>query len=369
MSKPLKFMISGGGTGGHIFPALAIADALRQKHPQAEFLFVGAKGRMEMKKVPAAGYPIEGLWISGIQRKLTLDNLSFPFKLISSLWRSFLLIRKFKPSAVIGTGGFASGPLLYCASLLGIPCLIQEQNSYPGITNRLLGKRVQRICVAYPDMERFFDREKLILTGNPLRKDITPALPGRTEALQYFNFKDQNPTLLVLGGSLGSKRINELIMENLPALAESNINVIWQCGQIYYRRLQEQLPVLNENRVKLTPFLQNMQMAFGAADLVISRAGAGTLSELALVGKAAILIPSPNVAEDHQTKNGMALEKRGAAQVFAEDRSAAELFELLHELLTSDSKRINLEENIKQMALPGAASQIADEVERIVDRS
>lgn len=363
---PYRFMISGGGTGGHIFPALAIADELKRRYPDAEFLFVGAKNRMEMQRVPKAGYKIIGLWISGIQRKITADNLSFPLKLISSLWKSNKLIREFKPDAVIGTGGFASGPLLYQASKKLIPSLIQEQNSYPGITNKILGKRVQKICVAYPEMDRFFDATKLVLTGNPIRASIKAKLPSQQDAQKHLGFTETRPTLLIVGGSLGARRINDLVAESLPQLLELDINVIWQCGKIYHESLQAKFQNINRNRVLLTDFLDDMNQAFAASRVIISRAGAGTLSELAVVAKASVLIPSPNVAEDHQTKNAQALAKRNAAVLFKESESSNELLKLLKELFNNEAKRTDLEQNLKAMALPNASEHIVDEIEKIL---
>lgn len=361
-----RFMISGGGTGGHIFPALAIADELHRRFPGAEFLFVGARDRMEMKHVPRAGYAIAGLWISGIQRKLSLQNLLFPLKLLWSLIRCTLLIHRFKPQVVIGTGGFASGPLLFVASRQGIPCLIQEQNSYPGITNKLLGKKAQKICVAFPEMERFFPSSKLRLTGNPIRQKLQEKLPAQKEALAGFHLQNDRPTLLVLGGSLGARRINELISAVVPHLLQAQVNLIWQCGKLYYQELQKKHPELPADQVLLTDFLPNMEKAYAAASVVVSRAGAGTLSELAVVAKASVLIPSPNVAEDHQTKNARSLEKRGAALVFAEERSAEELLKILQELLSNEAEREKLAVAIAELALPRAAEHIVDEIQNLL---
>lgn len=365
MNKKPRFMISGGGTGGHIFPALAIADQLKKQHPQAEFLFVGARDRMEMERVPQAGYRIEGLWISGLQRRLSADNLSFPFKLISSLWRSRQLIRRFKPDVVIGTGGFASGPLLYMASRQGIPCLIQEQNSYPGITNKILASRVQRICVAYPDMERFFPAHKLVLTGNPLRENLAADL-APAEARQRLGLAPERPTLLILGGSLGSARINQLIEAQWRDWQSEDINLLWQCGKLYYKALQERSGLSDQGPVQLRPFLSDMNSAFAAADLVISRAGANTLSELAALGKAAVLIPSPNVAEDHQNKNAQALAQRGAAHIFPERESPEALQVLLRRLLQQPAERSALSAAIRGLALPRAAQDIGAEIDKLL---
>ncbi len=360
-----RFMISGGGTGGHIFPAVAIADELKKRHPEAEFLFVGAQDKMEMEKVPQAGYPIKGLWISGIQRSLSPKNLSFPFKLISSLWKSYFLIRNFKPDVVIGTGGFASGPLLYMASRAGVPTLIQEQNSYPGITNKLLASRAHKICVAYDRMKRFFPKDKLVLSGNPLRKGLEKSLPAQAAVKEKLGLDPQKVSLLILGGSLGARRINELVSESIEALKKLDINLIWQCGKLYFEQLKSQHPELPSN-FKLQAFIADMPEAYSASDLVISRAGANTLSELAAVNKAAILIPSPNVAEDHQTKNAQALSSRDAAVLFEEKRSAQELQFTIQELIENEEKRNSLVRNIEKMALPNASETIANEIDQLL---
>ncbi len=364
----LRFMISGGGTGGHIFPAVAIADELKKRHPDAEFLFVGAKDKMEMEKVPQAGYEIEGLWISGIQRSLSAKNLSFPFKLISSLWKSYFLIRDFKPDAVIGTGGFASGPLLYMATRAKIPSLIQEQNSYPGITNKLLANRVDKICVAYDRMKRFFPKDKIVLSGNPLRAGLEKSLSADAKVKENLGLKGDKPTLLILGGSLGARRINELISESIDSLEDLDINVIWQCGKLYYEALREKHQKLPDN-FKLQAFIADMPQAYSASDIVVSRAGANTLSELAAVGKAAILIPSPNVAEDHQTKNAQALSSHDAAILFQEKQSAEDLMATLRNLVSDPSKTESLMRNISKLALPNAAEVIANEIDELISHA
>lgn len=363
--EKLRVMISGGGTGGHIFPALAIADEIKARYPHAEFQFVGAQNKMEMEKVPQAGYPIEGLWISGLQRKMTIDNLSFPFKVLSSLAKSRKLIRKFKPDIAIGTGGFASGPLLWAAASKGVPCLIQEQNSFPGITNKLLSKKVARICVAYDKMERFFPKEKLVLTGNPLRKDLQIALPADAQVKEKLGLKPGWPTLLILGGSLGARRINELISSELENLQKMELNIIWQCGKLYYDSLTAKHQNLPDH-IKLQAFISDMREAYAASDIVISRSGANTLSELAVVGKAAILIPSPNVAEDHQTKNAEALSSKSAALLFKETRDSQELVALVQELLEDPQKQKDLQNNIQKLALPDAAASIVNEIESLL---
>lgn len=364
----LRFMISGGGTGGHIFPAIAIADELKKRHPEAEFLFVGAKDKMEMEKVPQAGYEIRGLWISGIQRSLSAKNLSFPFKLLSSLWKSYFLVRDFKPDAVIGTGGFASGPILYMASRKGIPCLIQEQNSYPGITNKLLAARVEKICVAYDRMKRFFPKEKIVLSGNPLRAGLEKSLPATAEKKEMMGLDPSKTTLLILGGSLGARRINQLISESIEDFKALNINLVWQCGKLYFEELKAKHSSLPQH-FKLQAFIADMQKAYSAADIVISRAGANTLSELAAVGKASILIPSPNVAEDHQTKNAQALCSHDAALLFEEKGDAKALVDMVRTLVQDPSRTHSLERNISKLALPHAAEIIADEIDQIVQNA
>ena len=296
--KQYKFILSGGGTGGHIYPAIAIANELKARFPDAEFLFVGAKDKMEMQKVPQAGYNIKGLWISGLQRRLTFDNALFPIKLLSSLLKSRTIIKQFKPDVVIGTGGFASGPLLQAATIAGIPTVIQEQNSFPGITNKLLSKKANKICVAYENLERFFPKEKMILTGNPVRQDLIDIESKREEAIQYFNLDSNKKTLLVLGGSLGARRVNQLIEKELANMLSQNVQVIWQCGKLYL----EDYKKYNSANVQVVAFIERMDLVYAAADIVISRAGASSVSELCIVGKPVIFIPSPNVAEDHQTK-------------------------------------------------------------------
>ena len=314
MSK-YKIILSGGGTGGHIYPAIAIANELKSRFPDAEFLFVGAKDRMEMEKVPHAGFNIKGLWISGIQRKLTMKNLSFPFKVISSIWDARKIIKSFKPNVAIGTGGFASGPLLRVAASNNIPTLIQEQNSYPGITNKLLSKKAKKICVAYDGLERFFPKEKIIKTGNPVRQDLLDIDSKVAEAKKYFNLIEGKKTLLVIGGSLGARRINELVRDELDYFNTLNIQVIWQCGKLYYTTYKIDG---NEKHIQLYEFINNMDLAYAAADIIISRAGASSVSELCIVGKPVIFIPSPNVAEDHQTKNAMAVVRENAAMLIHE---------------------------------------------------
>lgn len=355
-----KFILSGGGTGGHIYPAIAIANELKSRFPDAEFLFVGAKDRMEMEKVPQAGYEIKGLWISGLQRKLSLRNLMFPFKVISSLWKSRKIIKAFKPNVVIGTGGFASGPLLYMANLNKIPSLIQEQNSYPGITNKLLSKKANKICVAYDGLEAYFPSEKIIKTGNPVRQGLLDIHSKTVEAKNFFNLKHGKYTVLIIGGSLGSKRINELIENELDFFDTQNVQIIWQCGKMYYRQYKI---YKNTKDVQVFEYLNNMDFAYAAADLVISRAGAGSVSELCIVGKPVIFVPSPNVAEDHQTKNAMAIVNKKAAIIIKEEDLDADFENKFSQLVASPEKQKELGDNIKKLALVNATKQIVDEVE------
>ncbi|WP_282041230.1 undecaprenyldiphospho-muramoylpentapeptide beta-N-acetylglucosaminyltransferase [Winogradskyella flava] len=360
-----KFILSGGGTGGHIYPAVAIANELKSRYPNAEFLFVGASDRMEMDKVPQAGYEIEGLWISGIQRKLTLRNLVFPFKLMTSLMRSRNIIKTFKPDVVIGTGGFASGPLLQVATSKNIPSLIQEQNSYPGITNKLLGKKVNTICVAYEGLEKFFPKDKIKLTGNPIRKDLLEVKGKHIQGKDAFTLIHSKHILLVLGGSLGARRINQLIEANLEFFEAQNVQLIWQCGKLYY----DQYKQYNElKHVQVHAFLNNMDMAYAAADIIISRAGAISVSELCIVGKPTIFIPSPNVAEDHQTKNAKAVADKDGAVLIKEKDLDAEFQNQFSELIGNEDKRNELSKNIEALALVNATNDIVDEVEKLLKK-
>ncbi len=360
--KQYKFILSGGGTGGHIYPAIAIANELQARFPNAEFLFVGAQDKMEMQKVPQAGYKIKGLWISGLQRRLTFDNALFPIKLLSSLLKSRTIIKQFQPNVVIGTGGFASGPLLQVAAISGIPTVIQEQNSFPGITNKLLGKKANKICVAYENLERFFPKEKMILTGNPVRQDLIDIKSKREEAIQYFNLDPNKKTLLVLGGSLGARRVNQLIEKELGNMLSQNVQVIWQCGKLYL----EEYKKYNSANVQVVAFIDRMDLVYAAADIVISRAGASSVSELCIVGKPVIFIPSPNVAEDHQTKNAEAIvDKKGALML--KESELDEQFGLVFEVLLKDQGKQNqLSENIKALAMPEATKQIVDEIVKLI---
>ncbi|MBI3502659.1 MAG: undecaprenyldiphospho-muramoylpentapeptide beta-N-acetylglucosaminyltransferase [Bacteroidetes bacterium] len=366
----VKVIISGGGTGGHIFPAIAIANALKKIDKKAEILFVGAEGRMEMEKVPSAGYKIEGLWISGLQRRLTIDNLSFPFKVISSIMKSKKIIRRFKPDVVVGTGGFASGPLLRTASGMKIPTLIQEQNSFPGITNKLLGGRVNKICVAYDGMEKYFPKEKIIVTGNPVRHDILSLEGKKEKALKEFSLSSLKKTVLFVGGSLGARTINQSVAACMDLLIKNNIQIIWQTGQSYIKYATEvtsQLPG-EDNGVRVYAFLSKMDLAYACADIVVSRAGAIALSELAIVKKPCVLVPSPNVAEDHQTKNAMALVKHEGAILVKDSEAREKLGNEIISLMNNETRKKTLSENISRLAFPNAAEVIAKEVMQLTKK-
>lgn len=357
-----RFILSGGGTGGHIYPAVAIANELKRRYPDAKFLFVGAKDKMEMEKVPQAGYEIKGLWISGLQRKLTLKNLMFPFKVISSLLEARNIIKQFKPHVAIGTGGFASGPLLRMAQRAGVPCVLQEQNSFAGITNKLLAAKAEKICVAYDGMERFFPKEKIVKTGNPIRTDLVAVSKNKEEALGFFGLKGDKKTVLVLGGSLGASRINQLIEKELEFFAKQNLQVLWQCGKLYY----EAYKTHDSDTVKVMAFVNRMDLAYAAADVIISRAGAGSVSELCLVGKPVIFIPSPNVAEDHQTQNAKALVSKDAAIMLKEDELDAEFETNFSNLMASKALQEKLGKNIRKMAMPKATEHIVDEIVKLL---
>ncbi|MCB9300351.1 MAG: undecaprenyldiphospho-muramoylpentapeptide beta-N-acetylglucosaminyltransferase [Lewinellaceae bacterium] len=361
----LRAIISGGGTGGHIFPAIAIADAIRQAEPDAEILFVGAKGKMEMEKVPKAGYPIEGLWISGFHRQLTLRNLLFPLKLASSLWKAWRIIGRFRPDVVVGVGGFASGPLLEVATRRGIPTLIQEQNSYAGVTNRLLARKVNKICVAYPGMERYFPAEKIVLTGNPVRKAIEGSQASREEGAAYFGFDPARPILFVFGGSLGAKALNEAMAANASLLRERpEVQVLWQVGQLYEADFLA-CEAAGLPNVEARAFIDRMDLAYAMADVVLCRSGALTISELYFAGKPAIFIPSPNVAEDHQTKNAKAVVDAGAAWMIRNSEAREQLIRKSFELLDDETTRRQLSAKIRQLAMPDAAVHIAAEVSKL----
>lgn len=364
----LRVIISGGGTGGHIFPAVAIANALKKINPKTEILFVGANGRMEMEKVPAAGYTIVGLDISGIQRKLSLQNLLLPMKVIKSVIKARMIVKEFKPDVAIGVGGYASGPLLYAATGMKIPSLIQEQNSFAGITNKLLAKRVQRICVAYDGMEKYFPKEKIVKTGNPVRENMVDIKGKRAEAISFFKLDENKKTVLVIGGSLGARTINRSIEAGLNELAEKNIQVIWQTGKLFYPVAKEKtMPYLKQG-IACYEFIQRMDLAYAVADVVVSRAGASSVSELALVAKPSILVPSPNVAEDHQTKNAMSLVNNDAAILVTDSEASQKLIQNCIDLLADASAREKLITNISKLALANSAELIVEEVYALVKK-
>ncbi len=363
--KLRKVIISGGGTGGHIFPALSIADELRRRHPNVDILFVGALGRMEMEKVPQAGYNIEGLNIAGLHRSLSLKNLSFPIKLVKSLFKAGKIIDRFKPQVVIGVGGYASGPLLFMAQKKNIPTLIQEQNSFPGITNKLLAKRVNTICVAYDKLDQFFPKNKLVLTGNPVRESIINTDNKHAEALTLFGLDNEKPVLLCVGGSLGARSINQAVLSGYQKLIEAGFQLIWQTGKLFYQQNELELKQLPKEIV-VQPFIREMDMAYAAADVVVSRAGALAITELCVVGKPAILVPSPYVSEDHQTKNAQALVSKNAALMVKEADAAASLIDTAISLLNNRGKRLELAGKIKEIAKPSATEAIVTEIEKLV---
>jgi UDP-N-acetylglucosamine--N-acetylmuramyl-(pentapeptide) pyrophosphoryl-undecaprenol N-acetylglucosamine transferase len=360
--KNNRIIISGGGTGGHIFPAISIANALKAIEPGLDILFVGATGRMEMEKVPAAGYPIVGLPIMGFNRKFSLKNGLVIFKLMYSLVKARKLIKKINPAVAIGVGGYASGPVLRIAAKMGIPTLIQEQNSYAGVTNRLLAKKASKICVAYENMNRYFPAEKIILTGNPVRQDLENIGGKRAEAYNYFQLGPSRKTLLILGGSLGARTINESLTESFEMLANSNIQVIWQTGSRYFDDIITKVKSGNAPNIKVHSFISRMDLAYSAADLVISRAGACTISELCLVGKPVILVPSPNVAEDHQTKNAMALIEKDAARMVKDGEANKLLTETAMSIIHNEALLFSLSANISKMAKYNSAKKIAEEI-------
>ncbi len=362
--KPWRIIISGGGTGGHIYPAIAIAQEIQKRQEQAEILFVGASDRMEMQMVPKAGFKIIGLWISGIQRKLSFSNLMFPFKLLLSLLKARKIIRKLNPDIVIGTGGFASAPLLKMANIMKYPTLIQEQNSYAGVTNKWVAKQADAICVAYDNMERYFPKDKITLTGNPVRQDLIDNKLSQQEALSQFGLENNKQSILVIGGSLGAMMINKTIAKHIQLFKTLDCNLIWQCGAYYY----DDYKSYNSKTEKVLKYIDNMQAAYASADIIISRAGAGSVSELSLVGKPVIFIPSPNVAENHQYKNAKSVADHKAA-ICIEEKDLNDQFEpTLVELLKNSEKQKSLSKNIKSLAKPNATKDIVDIVENIISK-
>lgn len=358
-----KIIISGGGTGGHIYPAIAIANALRKKDPSIEILFVGAEGKMEMEKVPRAGYTIVGLPIVGIKRELSLSNMLFPFKLAGSLLKAWSVVRKFKPDVAVGVGGFASGPLLIMASLLKIPTLIQEQNSYAGITNKWLARKAKVICVAYPGMEAFFPPEKIRLLGNPVRTDILDVQTKKGQGLTHFGFDPSHKIVFVMGGSLGARTINESIYNGLGKLVAAGYQVLWQTGKLFIDKANEQIRTLNlESKVRAFDFIYEMDLAYAVADLVVSRAGALSVSELCLARKPAVLVPFPAAAEDHQTKNAMSLVSQDAAVLVKDMHASHVLIDTVLRLMDDSARQAELAQNLASLAKPEAADAIAEEI-------
>ena len=368
MSKELRIIISGGGTGGHIFPAISIANAIKAACPNAEILFVGALGRMEMQRVPAAGYKIEGLPICGFDRKHLLKNIKVLFKIWKSQQMAKKIIKDFKPQVAVGVGGYASGPTLNKAAAMGIPCLIQEQNSYAGVTNKLLAKKAAKICVAYDGMERFFPAEKIILTGNPVRQALLDTKMTREEAITSFGLDPNKKTILLVGGSLGARTINESVLQYLDLVKSSDVQFIWQTGSFYRESIAERLKGETIPNLIVTDFITDMGAAYKAADLVISRAGASSISEFCLIGKPVILVPSPNVAEDHQTKNALALSTKQAAIHVKDAEAPATLLPLALETIHDDAQLKSLSENVLKLALPNSAEIIAKEVIKLAEK-
>lgn len=360
-----KVIISGGGTGGHIFPAIAIADEIKRRNPDVDILFVGAEGKMEMEKVPQSGYKIIGLAIAGFQRKLTLSNFLLPFKIIKSMMKAKRILSEFEPQVVIGVGGYASGPTLKAATMLKIPSLVQEQNSFAGKTNKLLSKSVATICTAYDGLERFFPKEKIVLTGNPVRSEMIQIDGKRTEAFVFYQLDPNKKTLLIIGGSLGARTLNEAMINHLKLLQENNVQVLWQCGKFYFETLHSQLKDKNLDGIHLTQFIARMDLAYALADVIVSRAGAISVSELCLIQKPIILVPSPNVAEDHQTHNAMALVNKVAALLVKDTEAKEHLIPTAIKLLNDQDLQNELSLNIVQLAKPKATEHIVDEIEKI----
>jgi UDP-N-acetylglucosamine--N-acetylmuramyl-(pentapeptide) pyrophosphoryl-undecaprenol N-acetylglucosamine transferase len=363
-----RVIISGGGTGGHIFPAIAIADEIKKRNPAAKILFVGAKGKMEMEKVPQAGYKIEGLEIAGFQRKFKLSNFVLPIKIARSLLKARRIIKKFKPDIVIGVGGYASGPTLKMAHMLRIPTVIQEQNSFPGKTNRILAAKTDCICTAYEGMEKFFPKTRIVLTGNPVRKELNGAvISDRDAALKFFNLQPEIPTVLVIGGSLGAKTLNRSMLKGIEQFQSNGVQLLWQCGKNYYEKLLDEMVVRDKNNIHLHQFISRMDYAYQVADVIISRAGAISVSELSIVGKPVILVPSPNVSDDHQTKNAMALTAKNAAILIKDDDARDDLVDEVLKLIKDKDRCDQLSKEIKKLEKPNAVSEIVDVCENILD--
>lgn len=367
--KEYKFIISGGGTGGHIFPALSIADGLKVRYPDCDILFVGAESKMEMDKIPASGYRITGLPITGLHRGEVWRNIMFLPKLIKSLLKARSIIKEFHPDIVVGVGGYASAPILTVATFFRIPTVIQEQNSFAGITNKLLGRKVNKICVAYNNMERFFPEEKIVFTGNPVRRGLELMIHRSEESYKYFDIGNDSPVILVIGGSLGARTINQSMLEGLEKIGNSGVCFIWQTGSFYYKDIKSRMDADPVPNVKLVEFISSMDLAYSIADIVISRAGAGTISELCLVGKPCILVPSPNVAEDHQTRNAMSLVEKDAAVLVKDSEAAANLVDKALELVNDKKHCELLARNIKKLATPYAVKDIVDVISGLLEKN
>lgn len=367
--RKLKVIVSGGGTGGHIFPAVSIANELKERLPETEILFVGALGKMEMERVPAAGYKIVGLPVMGFPRKLSFKIFSFLLKLYQSMRQARKIVQDFKPDVAIGVGGFASGPVLKAATRKGVPTVLQEQNSYAGITNKLLSANVSKICVAYPNMDQYFPAEKIVLTGNPVRKNLIDAVVNKSEALKFFNLNAFHPVVLIVGGSLGARTLNESVMANLELIGRTDVQIIWQTGSFYYKEMMERLGKYIPENLRPMEFVSRMDLAYAAADVVISRAGAGTISELCLLGKPSILVPSPNVAEDHQTKNAMALVENKAAMLIKDVNSKEQLIKETFSLLQDTERLKSLSENSLKLGRPNAAKDIVDVILEVIKKT
>ncbi len=366
--EKLKVIISGGGTGGHIFPAISIANELRERLPETDILFVGALGKMEMERVPAAGYRIVGLPVMGFPRKPSFKMITFFLKLIQSMYLASKVISDFKPDVAIGVGGFASGPVLKAAVRKGVPAVLQEQNSYAGVTNKILSAKVNKICVAYPNMERYFPAEKIVLTGNPVRRNLIETIVNKEEALEYFKLTSEKQVILIVGGSLGARTLNESVMDNLELIRETDVQIIWQTGSYYYQEMLRRLGSNCPDNLLPMEFVSRMDLAYSVADVVISRAGAGTISELCLLGKPSVLVPSPNVAEDHQTKNAQSLVDNQAALLIKDIDSKASLLKETFKLLGDKPRLKSLTENIKKLGRPNAAKDIVDVILELVKR-
>lgn len=366
-SQPYRLIISGGGTGGHIFPAVAIANEFRARYPNSEILFVGAEGKMEMTRVPEAGYKIIGLWVSGLQRKLTLANLLFPIKVIVSYFRARQIVNQFRPQVVVGTGGYASGPIMIAATRKRIPTVIQEQNSFAGLANKQVAGKTSKICVAYEGMEKYFPANKIVITGNPVRKDILDVDSKHDRALGHFAFSKQFKTLLIIGGSLGARTINESVINGIEKLVEAQVQVIWQTGKGYYEAYKSRLAKYDLRKIRVQDFLREMDLAYAAADVIISRSGALSVSEICVAKKPVILVPSPNVAEDHQTKNARALSDKDAAILVADKDANQILIDTALKLIFDTPRSTKLRENIAKLARPNATNDIVNEIEKLLD--